>query len=66
MALGSTDIEGIKDHHRKAAAFYLQSANTYPEDDEQHACMFHYLLVNFILQSTATYYMLDRVPQLRS
>ncbi|EGO24395.1 hypothetical protein SERLADRAFT_438006 [Serpula lacrymans var. lacrymans S7.9] len=37
MAEYVTTREEILDHSHKAAQFYLESANTYPQDDENHA-----------------------------
>lgn len=38
LALKEHDIDAAKDHYRKAGDFYIDAANKYPEDDEQHAC----------------------------
>jgi hypothetical protein len=38
MQLG--DIEGAKEHSLQGGNFYIQAADKFPEDDEQHACMF--------------------------
>ena len=36
------DIKFFKDNMRKAGKFYLQSADVYPDDDEEHACAYAY------------------------
>lgn len=37
-AEGDLDDQSAFDHFRKSAEFYIEAANTLPEDDENHAC----------------------------
>ncbi|EPQ51112.1 hypothetical protein GLOTRDRAFT_49327 [Gloeophyllum trabeum ATCC 11539] len=53
MVLSSTarSKEEVHDHFRNAAKYHLAAAETYPEDDEQHACrsLVHRILMTMTL-----------------